>query len=204
MIQNDNNPDIYASNDEDVRFIAAFINGDRSAFNCLVNKYMDLVVNLCVQVIGNFADGEDMAQDTFVKVFKNLSKFKGESLFTTWLYRIAVNTSRNFLRSRWRKYKRVTRSLDTSTDEHRSFEIGDTSMLPSKDYERIKTAEKVKASLQALPLKFRELIILRDIQGLSYNEIESILGLSLGTVKSRLARARSAMAQKLGGIRDDT
>ena len=192
----------YTNNDEDIALITGFLEGVRASFDRLVLKYQDRVVNLCVRTIGNYADGEDAAQETFMKVYKNLNKFKGESLFTTWLYRIAVNTSKNYGRSWWSRLKRRAVNLDApiETEEgERTYEIGDTRFSPVKELQRLQIADNVKKALDTLPEKHKELIILRDIEELRYEEIETILGVSMGTVKSRLARARSAMQEKLRG-----
>lgn len=195
--------DTYINNDEDIALITSFSKGDRASFDRLVLKYQDRIVNLCVRTIGNYAEGEDAAQETFMKVYKNLNKFKGEALFTTWLYRIAVNTSKNYRSSWWNRLKRTAVNLDApiETEEgERTYEIGDTSLSPVKDLERLQIADNVKMALDTLPEKHKELIILRDIEGLSYEEIENILGISMGTVKSRLSRARTAMQEKLTRI----
>ncbi len=193
----------FANNDEDIALITNFLKGDRVSFDRLVLKYQDQILNLCVQTVGNYADGEDAAQETFVKVYKNLNKFKGEALFSTWLYRIAVNTCKNRRRSWWNRLKRTAVRLDkpieTEEGEH-TYEIGDTSFSPIKELERLQIADCVKKALDTLPEKHKELIILRDIQELSYEEIETVLGISIGTVKSRLSRARIAMKEKLTRI----
>ncbi len=192
----------YSINDEDISFITQFRNGDNKAFDRLVLKYQNQILNLCVHALGNRADGEDTAQETFVKVYKNLDRFKGESLFSTWLYRIAVNTCKNRQRSWWNRLRRNAVKLDEpiqTDDNERVREISDTSLSPEKDYARQRIAGAVREALATLPQKHREVIILRDIQGCRYEEIEKILGISLGTVKSRLVRARSAMQVKLKG-----
>ena len=192
----------YSANDEDISFITRFRNGDKTAFDGLMVKYQDSIMNLCVRILGNYSDGEDAAQETFVKVYKNLDTFKGEALFSTWLYRIAVNTCRNKQRSWWHRVSQRAVKLDApvQTEENeRAREISDTSLSPEKDLTRHRIADTVKEALSTLPKKHRELIVLRDIQGCRYEEIGKILGISLGTVKSRLVRARSAMQEKLKG-----
>ncbi len=192
----------YSNNDEDISFITQFLKGDNAGFNGLVVKYQDQIMNLCVRVLGNYTDGQDAAQETFVKVYKNLHTFKGEALFSTWLYRIAVNTCRNKQRSWWSRFSRSAVKLDApirNEENDRIREVSDTSLSPEKDLKRHRIAEAVKKALATLPKKHRELIVLRDIQGRSYEEIEQILNISLGTVKSRLVRARSAMQERLRG-----
>ena len=199
--------DSFTNNDEDIALITSFLKGDRVSFDRLVLKYQDRILNLCVRTAGDYAEGEDAAQETFVKVYKNLNKFKGEALFSTWLYRIAVNTCKNRRRSWWNRMKRtavrIDKPIETEEGEH-TYEIGDTSLSPIKDLERLQIADSVKKALDTLTDKHKELIILRDIQGLSYEEIEAILGISIGTVKSRLSRARKAMQEKLRAIFNET
>jgi RNA polymerase sigma-70 factor (ECF subfamily) len=192
----------YSSNDEDISWIKRYRQGDKTAIDRLVLKYQNQIMNLCVHVLGNHTDGEDAAQETFVKVYKNLDTFKGEALFLTWLYRITVNTCRNKQRSWWNRFSRRAVKLDApikGDGSNRIREIGDTSLSPENELRRHRIAERVKEALASLPKKHRELIVLRDIQERSYEEIGKVLDLSLGTVKSRLARARSAMQEKLRG-----
>ncbi len=194
------------SNDIDIELINCFCKGDKSAFNRLVLKYQDLVMNLCVRYLGNRSDGEDAAQETFVKIYKNLSKFKGDALFYTWLYRIALNTCKNHKRSWWSRLKKNVLRLDVpikNDDTEFTPEIGDEKLSPIKDFERIQIADSIRNALKNLSQKHRELIIMRDIQSLSYEEISAISGITLGTIKSRLVRARSAMRQQLRGIIDE-
>lgn len=192
----------YTINDEDISFILQFRKGDKAAFDHLMVKYQDSIMNLCVRILGNHTDGEDAAQETFVKVYKNLDRFKGEALFSTWLYRIAVNTCRIRQRSWWNKLTGRAVKLDApiKTDEGEcAREISDTSLSPEKDLVRHRIAATVKEALASLPKNHKEVILLRDIQGCSYEEMATILGISLGTVKSRLMRARTAMQEKLQG-----
>jgi RNA polymerase sigma-70 factor, ECF subfamily len=134
-----------------------------------------------------------------VRVYSNLGKFRGDSLFSTWLYRIAVNLCRNRHRSWWQRLWRNRVRIDSSPGdtERGQTEIGDTSTSPDTDLERSQRAEMVHRALGELDEKYRELLLLRDFQDKSYEEIGEITGLALGTVKSRLARARQAMQKKL-------
>jgi RNA polymerase sigma-70 factor (ECF subfamily) len=193
---------LYESNDDDIELIKSFCEGNKAAFNRLVLKYQDPIMNLCVRYLGNCTDGEDAAQETFVKIFKNLSKFKGDALFSTWLYRIALNTCKNYRRSWWSRLKQKAVNLDApveTEDSEYTPEIGDDRLSPERDLNRHRLADTIQAALATLLPKHKELIIMRDIQGMSYEEISRTLGISLGTVKSRLVRARSAMQEQLRG-----
>lgn len=195
------NPD---PDDEDLKLIELVRAGDRIAFDRIVLKYRDRIVSLCARVLGDSREGEDAAQETFVKVYGNIGRFKGESRFSTWLYRIAVNTCRNFGRSWWDRLWRTAYRLDTTViadnGEERRRELEDTSMLPTKDLERKRRAAVIREAIGKLPVNHRELVILRDIQEQSYDEIARITGLPEGTVKSRLARAREALRNDLKGL----
>jgi RNA polymerase sigma-70 factor (ECF subfamily) len=195
------NPD---SDGDDLKLIELIRANDRIAFDRLVVKYRDRIVTLCVRTIGNFQEGEDAAQETFVKVYENIGRFKGDASFSTWLYRIAINTCRNHGRSWWGRVWRTAYHLDKSTTDdegkEQQRELSDTRMLPTKDLERTTQAAAINAAIGKLPAIHRELVVLRDVQGKSYEEIEAITGLAEGTVKSRLARAREALQQELKGL----
>jgi|WetSurMetagenome_2_1015567.scaffolds.fasta_scaffold00077_41 RNA polymerase sigma-70 factor, ECF subfamily len=192
-----------ASDDEDVRLVALAQGGDRIAFDRLVVKYRDRIVSLCVRTLGDFSGGEDAAQETFFKAYTNVHRFTGDAAFSTWLYRIAVNTCTNQGTSWWSRTWRAALHLDKEIKDEeggaRPRELGDTSMLPSKELERKTAAAALKTAIQKLPLIHRQLVILRDMEGKSYEEIRVITGISEGTVKSRLARARAALRKDLQG-----
>ncbi len=179
--------------------------GDRTAFNRLVLAHQNRILTLCVRLLGDRHDGEDAAQEAFVKAYRGLKRFKGEAMFSTWLYRIAVNACRNRRRSWSSRLRSRSSSLDAPSGPDTDGpprELGDTRMTPDKDLRRHRIAAQVKAALQQLSPIHRELIVLRDMQGKSYEEIACIVGVSLGTVKSRLARARDAMRERLEGVVD--
>ncbi len=175
--------------------------GDRLAFDRLVLKYRDRILTLCTWFLGDRDEGEDAAQDTFVRVYRAIGSFKGDCLFSTWLSRIAVNVCRNRRGAWWSRISRRAIRLDAAKDgdDGPVREIADSSMSPDGEFERRRKAAAVAEALRKVPAKFRELIILRDIQEMSYEEIRTITGLELGTVKSRLARARDAVREKLEG-----
>jgi len=193
--------------DEDALLVSSFLSGNATAFDRIVYKYRDRIVNFCVRQVGSAPDGEDLAQDVFVKAYMNLPKFRNDAKLSTWLYRIAVNACKNHRRSWWRRLMQ-SRSYpgenagDDSSERDPVNEIGDTSHMPSKDLERYRLAASLEKALQTLSAPARELVLLRDVQGLSYEEIGSVTGLARGTVKSRLSRARSSLQPQLRGIVD--
>lgn len=191
--------------DEDLRLIRLFRDGDRTAFDRLVIKYQHQIVTLCVRQMGNYSDGEEAAQETFFKVYRNISQFRGDCRFSTWMYTIAVNTCRNMGQSWWNRIwkgaLKIDKPVSAGDGEEEIRDLRDTRNLPSKDLDRKCQAEIIKEALSRLPAIHKELIILRDFQDLHYEEIEKITGLSSGTIKSRLARARTALQSELKGLK---
>jgi RNA polymerase sigma-70 factor, ECF subfamily len=192
--------------DEDRALVDSARAGDRAAFNRLIVQYQHRIVGLCCGMLEDPVEGQDAAQEAFVKAYRALGRFKGDSRFSTWLYRIAVNTCRNRRRSWWSRLRsravRVDHGETRDGEESRPVQLADTRMSPDKDLERHRIVAHVRKALSTLPPIHRELILLRDVQGLSYEEIEAAVGVSLGTVKSRLARAREAMRKELAGVVD--
>ncbi|MFQ5903073.1 MAG: RNA polymerase sigma factor [Candidatus Binatia bacterium] len=158
--------------------------GDRLAFNQLVLKYRNRVMGVATRMLGDRVEAEDLAQDVFVKVYHGLQGFQGEALFSTWLYRVTANSCLNRRRRRKRE-SQVTQVVD---DPERVF--SDRASNPHTLLERKELKVFLEKAIQALPQEQRMVLILRDIEGLSYEEIADSLGLELGTVRSRLHRAR--------------
>jgi RNA polymerase sigma-70 factor (ECF subfamily) len=191
--------------DDDSRLIQLFRDGDRVAFDRLVLKYQRQIIAFCVRQLGNYSDGEEAAQETFFKVYRNISQFRGDCCFSTWIYTIAVNTCRNMGQSWWKKLwkgaLKIDKPVSVEDGDEEIRDLRDTRNLPSKDLDRKCQAEEIKEALSKLPAIHKELIILRDFQELHYEEIEKITGLSSGTIKSRLARARAALQNELKGLK---
>lgn len=190
---------------EDYAVVQLAQNGDRKAFNELVVQYQNTIVSLCTHLMRNRTEGEDAAQDTFVKAFRRIGSFRGEARFSTWLYAIAVNVCRNKQRSFWQRLfmQSVSTGMpDVDRDLTETIEILDSTPWPSEQLERKELRDQIKRVLVQMPTRYRELIVLRDIKELSYSEIAGVLGVPLGTVKSGLARARLAMQVELKGLID--
>lgn len=183
------------SKEEDIELINDFNNGNPHAFDKIVIKHKNMVFGLCYKILNNFDDADDCSQEIFVKVYRSLHNFQFKSAFTTWLYRIAVNTCKNKLNSLEFRQKKKDRSLE----QVKNFEQGTGNSTPDKVVEVNETNRIVQEVIQALPAKYKILIILRDMEGKSYDDIAQITGLKLGTVKSKLSRARDLLKEKLKG-----
>ena len=170
------------------------------AFDQLVIKHKDKLFNMVFWFLGDYPEANDCAQEIFIKVFKSIKKFRFESSFSTWLYRIAINTCKNKLKSSAYRWKKRTVSLEnpeSSQEGCRSYEIRNGSPSPANELEKKEKIMRIQKAVNSLPPEQNRIIVLRDIQGLSYQEISDITGLKLGTVKSRLARARLELRNKL-------
>jgi RNA polymerase sigma-70 factor (ECF subfamily) len=190
------------STGEDAALVRAFQRGDRAAFDRLVLKHKDKLFNMCYWFLGDYQEANEAAQDTFIKVYRSLNRFRLESAFFTWFYRIAVNTCRNRLESSAYKQRKASVSLNnpgTPNEDHPALQIADETPTPMADLERKERRTLVRKAIDSLPTDQRAVVTLRDIEGLSYDEIAHVTGLNLGTVKSRLARARLDLRNKLRG-----
>jgi RNA polymerase sigma-70 factor (ECF subfamily) len=150
--------------------------------------------------LGDYQEANDCAQEIFIKVFKGIKKFRFESSFSTWLYRIAINTCKNKLKSsayRWKKRTVPFENPDSSKEGNRSYEIQNGSPSPANELEKKEKIMRIQKAVNSLPREQNRVIVLRDIQGLSYQEISDITGLKLGTVKSKLSRARMELKNRL-------
>jgi RNA polymerase sigma-70 factor (ECF subfamily) len=176
----------------DAALVERFLGGDIASFDSLVLRHQERVMNLCFRMMGDYDDAKDCAQDTFIKVFRSLGGFRFESGFSTWLYRIAVNTCKNRLASS-RERKRLTATQPEFADPPSPF------LTPEEEMEKRERESELQRAIGALREDFRTLVVLRDVEGLSYEEVSRITGLALGTVKSKLARARERLRADLRG-----
>ncbi len=186
----------------DAVLIRAFQAGDQTAFDGLVLRHKDGLFNLIYWLLGDYEEANDCAQDVFIKVYKGLKRFRFESAFATWLYRIAVNTCKNRFKSaayRWQKKRVPLENPEGSEDGNPRLAVRNGAPSPLHELERKERARMVHDAIRALPEEQGTMIVLRDIQGQSYQEIAAITGLNLGTVKSRLARGRLELKQRLEG-----
>ena len=161
-------------------------------------KYQDRIFNLCYRYLGDHEEADDSAQEAFIKVYRSLKKFRFESAFSTWLYRIAVNTCKNKLSSqKYRRDRKIVR-LDTGRGVGSQINtISDTSGSPENNLEKKERDILIQKAINSLPDDFKSVVVLRDVEGLSYEMTARITGYNIGTVKSKLSRARERLRKKL-------
>jgi len=176
--------------------------GDKRAFGLLVDKYQRKLARLLSRMVRDQSEIEDIVQDTFIKAYRALPNFRGDSAFYTWLYRIGINTAKNYLVSMGR---RPTVSTGIEIEDAENFEDGDelrTMETPESSMMTKQIAETVNLAVASLPEELRTAITLREIEGLSYEEIATIMNCPIGTVRSRIFRARDTISLKLKPLLD--
>lgn len=176
--------------------------GEKRAFELLFAKYQRKLARLLSRFIRDAAEVEDVTQEAFIKAYRALPSFRGDSAFYTWLYRIGINTAKNYLVAQGR---RAPTSTEFDADEAESFEDGEQlrdNTTPESVFVSKQIGETVNAAIEALPEELKTAIVLREIEGLSYEEIASIMECPIGTVRSRIFRAREAVAAKLKPLLD--
>lgn len=184
------------SKQEDFDAIRRVLEGDNSAYEFLQKKYKNLIYSLVKKMIKNDSDVEDLVQETFIKAYKALDKFKFNYSFSAWIYRIASNNTIDFLRKRRFDTFSIDKPIGNAEDEN-YFEIEDNSYSPDADLISEQKADIIKAAIDTLPDNYREIIILRHEEELDYKAIAEQLDLPLGTVKAHLFRARKLLYEEL-------
>jgi len=180
----------------DSQIVQAFLDGDERAFGDLVKRYDGRLVNFVYRTIGDRERAQDLVQETFVRVYRHAARFDQTKKFSTWVYTIAGNLAKNELRNRSRNPLVLFQSIKQNWDaDHRPLEWEDTHYKPDDLYRKRFLREKVEAAVQELPEHHRIVFVLRELEGKTYEEIADITGCNLGTVKSRLNRARNNFAQ---------
>lgn len=179
-----------------------FKQGDQSAFDEMVRRYWDRIFAMVHQLLRNQQDAEEVTQDAFIRAHRGLGNFRGDSAFSTWLYQIATNLARNRYWYWWRRKRDQSVSFDAPVGDENSLPLSE---MIAADVETPEDAtvtqelvDRIAVGMEKLGAKHREILILRNVKNLSYEEIAVILGLSVGTVKSRIARAREALRARLG------
>lgn len=176
--------------------------GDKKAFDILVLKYQQRVMNILSRFVRDPSEVQDLAQETFIKAYRALATFRGDSAFYTWVYRIAINTAKNFLVAQGRRPPRD----DVEASEAEQY-VGADGLQEQASPERVllkdEIAEMVFSTIDELPEDLKMAITLREIEGLSYDEIAETMSCPIGTVRSRIFRAREAIDEKLKPLLDE-
>lgn len=179
-----------------------FKSGDASAFDEMVSRYWDRIYSMVNQLLRNPEDAEEVTQDAFIRAHRGLANFRGESAFSTWLYQIATNLARNRYWYWWRRKRDKSVSLDAPVSAGNETTLAEIIPAETETPDDITVTRefvaRIGSSMERLGAKHREILILRNIKNQSYEEIAEILGISVGTVKSRIARARESLRSKLG------
>jgi len=183
--------------EEDFKLLARFKKGDQQAFELLVRKYKMVVFNTVYSIMGNTQEADDIAQEVFLKVYTKAGSFKGESSFSTWLYRITVNRCLDELRKR--KIKIISYETEFSQDEKLRLKdvLASREEDITEDLRKKELQDVIQKAMNSLPEKDRIILTLKEIEGLSYNEISKAMEISLGKVKIWLFRARQKLKEKL-------
>jgi RNA polymerase sigma-70 factor (ECF subfamily) len=185
----------------DEKLIARFQQGDEYAYDLLVKRYRDPLMNFIYRFVNDRTDAEDILQETFMRLYKNKHYYKEIAKFSTWIYTIAGNLAKTELRKRRR---RNIFSIHNFMSTDKDYELPDKkSATPDKVTNTVITNNEIQKAINKLSPKFRQVILLRDIQGFSYEEISQIVNVPLGTVKSRVNRARLRLQQDLKKIMKD-
>src|ERR671938_48605 len=180
---------------DDAELVTEFLHGEERAFQELVERYQTRLLNFIYRTIGDRERGEDLVQEVFIRVYRHLHRFDRSKKFSTWIYTIASNLAKNELRNRSRNplvfFQTIKRNWQ---DDDRPLQFEDSSSRPDDMYRKRHLRELVEASVSQLPDHHRQVFVLRELEGKSYEEIAEITGCNLGTVKSRLNRARNSFA----------
>jgi RNA polymerase sigma-70 factor (ECF subfamily) len=190
--------------DADQLLVDRVKSGDQQAFNLLVRKYERKVFRLISRLVRDPAEVEDVSQEAFIKAYRALPQFRGDSAFYTWLYRIAVNTAKNHLVAQGRRPIPLSDTLSEDEDGE-SFgreDVVSDNQTPEAELLSRQIAETVNRAIEALPQDLRTAVTLREMEGLSYEEIAEAMNCPIGTVRSRIFRAREAIAQELRPLLD--
>jgi RNA polymerase sigma-70 factor, ECF subfamily len=184
------------ASDTDERLVRRFQEGNADAFEILVRRHGNRVYNLCLRILGDPEEAADASQDTFLAALRKLTTFRGDSAFTTWLHRVAVNACYDSLR---RKRRRPLLQIVRDEDDERP-----EPSLPAPDHaDQVVLSVDVAKAMMEVPKEFRVVLVMADVQDLPYEEIARVLEIPVGTVKSRVFRGRAALGRSLGAARGE-
>ena len=186
----------------DQLLVDRFKRGDEAAFDEMVSRHWDRIYGMVHQLLRNQQDAEEVTQDAFIRAHRGLVGFRGDAAFTTWLYQIATNLARNRYWYWWRRRRDQTVSFDQPVSDQNSTplsEVFSTDLATPNDVTVTQElVDHIAIGMEKIRAKHREILILRNIKNLSYEEIAAVLGISVGTVKSRIARARESLRDAIG------
>ncbi len=184
----------------DEQLLASFLEGDHMAYGALVRRYKDPITNFAYRFLGNYEDAVDIAQETFVRLFRFGGTFGGEVKFSTWLFTITSNLSKSELKRYRRRFGVAMKDAFGApgrNEDDTSWDVPDTTYMPDERIDQDKIVQEVQRALMFVTPTYREMVVLRDIQQLSYEEIAAITQSELGTVKSRINRGRAQLKEQL-------
>ncbi len=182
--------------DSEKLWLARSREGDVESFEKLIERYQKTAYNVALRVMHNEEDAKDVTQDALIKAYKSIQSFRGDSGFSTWLYRIVVNTCKDELRKRRGNVVSLDHGRQTDSG-FEAIELSDETFAPEVVLESLNVRQTINAAIRALPEQNRTAVVLRDVQGYSYEDIGSLLGCPVGTVKSRINRGRQLLRENL-------
>ena len=185
--------------DNDIALVERVQNGDKQAFNLLVQKYQFRVKHLVSRFVRDSAEQEDIVQESFIKAYRAIARFRGDSAFYTWLYRIAVNTSKNYLVAAGRRPPTQDVDVDETVHSRGADRLIETNS-PEEMLQNDELVSAVKKAIAELPEELKEAIQLRELDGLSYEDIAVVMCCPIGTVRSRIFRAREAIEKAISSL----
>lgn len=183
------------SNNEDVILVRESLRGDKESFERLINKYKKVIFNLAYRLSGDSSEAEDIVQESFIRVYKNIHLFKLTEEFYSWLYTISVNVCRNHYRKKKFKFFSLSKPINGKNGEF-NFEYPENSAGPEQELIRKEELKKARELLETLPFKYRSVFVLRYVENMSYHEIAKMLDIPLGTVKTYLHRGQRVLCKK--------
>lgn len=188
-------------NEVDQALVLRVQGGDKKAFDLLVLRYQHRIVSVISRYVHDWSDAQDVAQDTFIRAYRAMANFRGDSQFYTWLYKIAINTAKNWLVAQGRRPPGEDVDVADAVQYDNGARLRDTD-TPEQELIRREIEQTVAAAVEGLPEELRMAITLREVDGLSYDEISETMNCPIGTVRSRIFRARDAIDQRLRSMLD--
>ncbi len=185
----------------DNALVSAYLEGNEDAFEALVGRYQDKLVNYLNNLLHDYELSVDLAQEAFIRVYKNADRYQGKYQFSTWIYRIATNLAIDEIRHRERKGRFFFYNvMSFFQKDDKQFPLPDKRESPEKALDRKEKLDRLQAAIDTLPEKYRLAFMLKEVQELSYEETSRVLDISLGTAKSRIHRAKMLLREKLAGV----